>query len=195
MYSITEFFFNSNYPSLVISEEPTQSTEACELSTPDMTRHATFFDVAVMRCLLSSKWHSDGYIWALEYLGHRVTEITDHVLREHDTYLKFHRSVSVPTRLVELSLRRDAGVEADADADAEPPDTLVWHSQAVQPPSNQFVELINQIYNENDFASPKCALGSYYDHSRRKKYLANYHNRIRCVCMCFSFDSVRVEIS
>ena len=26
----------------------------------DTTRQATFFDVAVMRCLLSSKWHSEG---------------------------------------------------------------------------------------------------------------------------------------
>lgn len=45
--------------------------------------------------------------------------------------------------------------------------------------NNQFIELVNQIYNENDFTNPKYTLGNYFDHSKRKKYQANYHNRIR----------------
>ena len=31
-------------------------------SKSDTIRYATFFDVAIMRCLLSSKWHSEGYL-------------------------------------------------------------------------------------------------------------------------------------
>lgn len=142
---------------------------------PDMTRNATFFDVAVMRCLLSSKWHSDGYIWALEYLGHRVSEVTDHVLKEQDTYLKFHKSISVPTRLNELSILMGQG---STDGQTEAPEMLIYDAKAERP-ANQFIELINQISSENDFTNLKYTLGNYYDHSKRKKYLANYHNRIR----------------
>ncbi len=143
----------------------------------DIVRSATFFDVAVMRCLLSSKWHSEGYIWALEYLGHRVSEITDYVLQEQDAFMRFNKSISVPTRLNDLCVSMGLGNSATEEEDRLA-EVFICDNKA-SGLSNEFVEMVNQIYNENDFANPKFTLGNYYDHEKRKKYQANYHNRIR----------------
>ena len=45
---------------------------------------ATFFDVALIRCILNSKWHSEGYIWSLEYLCNRITQIASEVMIENE---------------------------------------------------------------------------------------------------------------
>ncbi len=50
---------------------------------------ATYFDVAVLRCLLSAKWRLDGYLWSLEYLNSRLNEIADETLKETEDTKNF----------------------------------------------------------------------------------------------------------
>ena len=117
----------------------------------------------------------------MEYLGHRVSEITDYVLKEQDKYLKFNKSISVPSNLQHLCILMGENLSLDpfqTDSDTDLDNFFIYDTKS-NANNNQFIELINQIYNENDFTNPKYTLGNYYDHSKRKKYLANYHNRIR----------------
>ncbi len=166
-----------------IQKQATASSSS-RLST-EIVRSATFFDVAVMRCLLSSKWHSEGYIWALEYLGHRVSEITDYVLKEQDAFMRFNKSISVPTRLNDLCITIGLGANPADEEDCLAEDFVCDNKSSGL--SNEFVEMVNQIYNENDFTNPIFTLGNYYDHEKRKKYQANYHNRIRLAAIFIVF--------
>lgn len=43
---------------------------------------ATYFDIAIIRTLFVSNWLTDGYIWCLEYLHKRLTDISDEILTE-----------------------------------------------------------------------------------------------------------------
>jgi hypothetical protein len=138
-------------------------------------KDATFFDIAVMRCLFSPKWHTEGYLWALEYLSYRVTEISDFILREQDCYFK-SKSSSLPYDMNKLGVFMGIGAYDDSDI-LKLDDSRIKESKNTQN-SNDFIELINQIYIENDMSkrySIKNALDSY----KRKKYEANFLTRIR----------------
>jgi len=57
---------------------------------------ATYFDVAVMRCLFSPLWDTEGVYWALRYLHQRLLEIC--VCNEYQDSVTFRkRSESLPT--------------------------------------------------------------------------------------------------
>ena len=134
-------------------------------------RNATFFDVAVMRCLLCPKWHHEGYLWALEYLSYRTTEITDYTLKEQDRFFKF-KSASMPFNLDEVCVQMGIGASDTADNFLK----SVFNNKKAGY-NNQFIDLINQIYIESDLTNPKY--NNLYDYSKRKKYEANFHTRIR----------------
>lgn len=51
-----DYGFGENLKDVTVNESNFESLE----SKADLTRSATYFDVAVMRCLLSTKWHSEG---------------------------------------------------------------------------------------------------------------------------------------
>ena len=36
---------------------------------------ATFFDVAVLRCLFCAQWEEEGVFWSLKYLDNRLKEV------------------------------------------------------------------------------------------------------------------------
>jgi len=138
-------------------------------------KDATFFDIAVMRCLFSPKWHTEGYLWALEYLSYRVTEISDFILSEQDCYFK-SKSSSLPCDLNKLGIFM--GIGAYDDSDTLKLDDSRFKENKTAQNTNDFIELINQIYIENDMSkrySIKNALDSY----KRKKYEANFLTRIR----------------
>ncbi len=132
---------------------------------------ATYFDVAVMRCLLSPKWNSDGYIWALEYLSHRASEITDYTLREQDTLYQI-TSESTPCHL-----DFDATDDTVTNKNNQFEHINIKKNQAF---NNQFMNFVKEI-NDN-----KLRL----DNAKRKIYELNFHTRIRyvifviCCTMC-----------
>ena len=78
------------------------------------TRSATYFDIAVMRCLLCSKWNTEGYLWALEFLSYRVNEITDYTLKEQDLLLNL-KSTSMPFNIDELCVQMGIGSNDDSE--------------------------------------------------------------------------------
>jgi hypothetical protein len=158
-------------------------------------KDATFFDVAVLRCLLCPKWNSEGYLWSLEYLSYRVVEITDLMLKEQDTFFQV-RSASLPAQLNEMCVLMGVGsfdVAASAgddellggDEDLEllgKPSKMPREGSGggVPPGNNEFIELINQIHLETDFSSSsKLSFSNMYYYMKRKKYEANFQTRIR----------------
>lgn len=58
-------------------------------------KSGTYFDVAILRCLLNSKWNTDGYKWGLEYLYSRILEITEDIIKKKRNKVK-SRSCSLP---------------------------------------------------------------------------------------------------
>ena len=55
---------------------------------------ASYFDVAVLRCLFCQQWAEEGVYWALRYIHHRLLEVCDE--RQHVEYHR-ERSKSLPT--------------------------------------------------------------------------------------------------
>lgn len=144
-------------------------------------RDATFFDVAVMRCLVSPKWHANGYLWALEYLNCRVTEITDYTLKEKDEYFRV-RSTSLPSNLNYLCIL----MGVDSTDVAESTKNLAFDLEKLYSQkqkfnyTNEFIELMNQIYFENDFFNnKKSSYCNVTDYVKRRKYEASFQARIR----------------
>ncbi|XP_071950483.1 protein unc-80 homolog isoform X2 [Antedon mediterranea] len=62
---------------------------------------ATFFDVAVLRCLFSPNWNDEGIQWALTYLLTRLQEITDEKIASERVR---HRSCSLPVPQIMVSM-------------------------------------------------------------------------------------------
>ncbi len=153
-----------------------------ELNKPSSNNNikdATFFDVAVMRCLLSPKWNTEGYLWALEYLSYRVTEITDYTLKEQDNFFKF-KSPSLPCLISDLYVLMGIGSYNTSDfddSDAKLDSKSSKNNNANL--NNDFFDLINQINLENDFSYKNHTFNNYYDFTKRKKYEANFQTRIR----------------
>lgn len=127
-----------------------------------------------MRSLLSPKWHTEGYLWSLEYLSYRVTEITDCTLREQDQLFKITSS-SLPSNLNDLCILMGIGASDPEDATLKNYEARLFSRNRKVKFTNEFIELINQIYLENDFTNKNNIL----DYSKRKKYEANFQTRIR----------------
>ena len=175
-------------------DETSKQTECGSEFSAATTRSATYFDIAVMRCLLSTKWHSDGYLWALEYLSYRVSAICDFILKEQDTFLKFNSSASVPFNLNELCIQMGQQQQqassteyAASEESADSESLFIFDPRSSGLPAahkaslnHEFIELIEQIRDEDEFTNAKYAKpASFYDYSKRKKYETNFHNRIR----------------
>lgn len=176
-------------PSLLALQQQQQQTPVNLSSRKSVTttesdssvRLATFFDVSVMRCLMSSKWHASGYLWSLEYLACRVAEITDYILREQDAYYRVNSS-SLPTNLNQLFVMMGCD---SYDLEQQQQDGKAYLGSG---PAD-LIELIDQIYLESDFFSKKRAaatttrqqstLCSMYDYVKRRKYEATFQARIR----------------
>ena len=67
-----------------------------------------------MRCLLCTKWNNEGYLWALEFLSYRVSEITDFTLKEQDQYVNY-TSTSMPFNIDELCVQMGIGAYDETD--------------------------------------------------------------------------------
>lgn len=67
-------------------------TTRCDTS-PDVLS-ASYFDVAVLRCLFCPQWAEEGIYWALRYIHTRLLEVCDEVLRVE---YQRERSKSLPT--------------------------------------------------------------------------------------------------
>ncbi|XP_061164273.1 protein unc-80 homolog isoform X1 [Saccostrea echinata] len=83
-------------------------------TAPDILS-ASYFDVAVLRCLFSLHWSEDGVYWALKYVHQRLLEVCDEYVRrdyserERSHSLPFQdfkllRSQSIPSHGIEKSL-------------------------------------------------------------------------------------------
>jgi hypothetical protein len=139
---------------------------------------ATYFDIGVMRCLLSPKWNTEGYLWSLEYLSHRVLEITDHILKEQDKLFKF-KCPSMPSNLNNLFEMMGVGTGNEFDEDLISIDNQFNCKNSNAYYTNQFIELVNQIYFENDQTNNNYMLKNANDYSKRRKYEASFQTRIR----------------
>lgn len=158
-----------------------EDNQDVKLATSSNVRDATFFDVAVMRCLLSPKWHSEGYLWCLEYLSCRVVEITDFTLKEQDGFFKL-RSLSIPSDMNDLCILMGVGsIDVDDEALNENKDLNCVNNNGTckkqnKPTNlnNDFIELINQVYLENDIFNKKhlnhtdFVYGNMLGYSKRK---------------------------
>ena len=78
-----------------------KSTVSTHEALSSNVRDATYFVIAVMKCLLSSKWHAYGFLWCLEYLNFLVEEKNDFTVREQDVFYKIN-SLSIPENLNDL---------------------------------------------------------------------------------------------
>jgi hypothetical protein len=164
-----------------------QSTKSKLVKINASIKDATFFDVAVVRCLLCPKWNSEGYLWSLEYLSYRVVEITDLILREQDNFFQV-RSSSLPSSLNDLCVLMGVGSFDIEDEEFDlnmndlgggfrsSPNKMKSGAGGV---ANEFIELINQIYLETDFSNTKLSFSNMYYYMKRKKYEANFQTRIR----------------
>lgn len=68
-------------------------------TTPDILS-ASYFDVAVLRCLFCQYWSEDGIYWALRYIQQRLMEVCDEVFRRTNT--ERERSHSLPFSDIKL---------------------------------------------------------------------------------------------
>ena len=152
--------------------------EGVEVEPIQSIRDATFFDIGVMRCLLSPKWNTEGYLWSLEYLSHRVLEITDHILKEQDKLFKF-KCPSMPSNLNNLFEMMGVGTGNEFDEDLISIDNQFNNKNSNGYYTNQFIELVNQIYFENDQNNTSFMVKNAADYSKRRKYEASFQTRIR----------------
>jgi hypothetical protein len=157
--------------------EKLDSIEANE-KTVQSILDATYFDIGVMRCLLSPKWNTEGYLWSLEYLSHRVLEITDHILKEQDKLFKF-KCPSMPSNLNNLFEMMGVGTGNEFDEDLISIDNQFNCKNSNTYYTNQFIELVNQIYFENDQTNNNYMVKNANDYSKRRKYEASFQTRIR----------------
>ena len=144
-------------------------------------RDATFFDVGVMRCLLSPKWNTEGYLWSLEYLSHRVLDITDYILKEQDKFFKF-KCPSMPSNLNDLFVLMGIGTGSEFDEDLiSIENRYPSRNQQHTFYTNQFIDLVNQIYFESGDQTNNSSLmlKNASDVAKRRKYEANFQTRIR----------------
>ena len=143
-------------------------------------RDATYFDIGVMRCLLSSKWHADGYLWCLDYLSCRVVEITDYTIKEQDDFYKIN-SLSIPANLNDLCILMGVGSVDIVEEDDYFQNQLVLENSAKNGTiTNEFLNIMHQIYLENDLMNKNhFNLDSMSYFAKRKKYESSFQTRIR----------------
>ncbi|XP_067933205.1 protein unc-80 homolog [Watersipora subatra] len=66
------------------------------------TLQATYFDVAVLQCLMNSRWATSGVLWALCYIQKRLEEIIQCHLQTVQS-IELNRSTSMPLPMIEVS--------------------------------------------------------------------------------------------
>ncbi|ESO92838.1 hypothetical protein LOTGIDRAFT_232936 [Lottia gigantea] len=62
---------------------------------PDMLS-ASYFDVAVLRCLFSLNWQEEGILWSLRYVHQRILEVCDEFMRFDHSVRARSRSLPMP---------------------------------------------------------------------------------------------------
>ena len=75
---------------------------------------ASYFDVAVLRCLFTPNWSEDGVYWALRYMHQRLLEVCDELRRVENTR---ERSKSLPVPDIEISQYQPPSPPTKLDAD------------------------------------------------------------------------------
>lgn len=75
---------------------------------------ASFFDVAVMRCLFISHWPEEGAFWALQYLYHRLQNISERSCSQQHSR---RRSNSLPIPTIEISLYQSPEIKKKENKD------------------------------------------------------------------------------
>ncbi|RNA13664.1 hypothetical protein BpHYR1_016284, partial [Brachionus plicatilis] len=141
-------------------------------------RDATYFDIAVMRCLLSSRWHADSYLWCLDYLSCRVVEITDFTIKEQDDFYKIN-SLSIPANLNDLCVLMGVGSVDLVEEDDCFQNQIIENCAKNGSITNEFLTIINQIYLENDLLSKnQFNLDNMSYFAKRKKYESSFQTRI-----------------
>jgi hypothetical protein len=133
-------------------------------------KSATYFDIAVMRCLLCPRWNHEGYLWALEYLSYRVNEITEFTLKEQDQFFKLN-SESVPTNINQL-YKQIKGSIFDCELN-----DIKYFNMRKNYSFHPFIDLINFICYGNDLTNSKYKF--LFNYSKRKKFESNFDTRIR----------------
>ncbi|XP_033107479.1 protein unc-80 homolog isoform X2 [Anneissia japonica] len=78
-----------------------QSSAHSSLTRFNDVCQATFFDIAVLRCLFCPNWNDEGIQWALTYLLTRLQEITDEKIASERVR---HRSCSLPVPQIMVSM-------------------------------------------------------------------------------------------
>ncbi len=101
-------------------------------SNPDALS-ASYFDVAVMRCLFCPMWEERGVYWALRYIHQRLLEVCDELNRKENTR---ERSHSLPVPEVQIT----------------PPDQLPPPTPPTPP---KLLPLNPKYLNSNDKEQPK----------------------------------------
>ncbi|CAB0043579.1 unnamed protein product [Trichogramma brassicae] len=80
----------------------TSSSDGPRISSIDHdVRAATFFDVAVIRCLFLSQWQEEGIFWALQFLYNRLRRINEESSVQQ---MPRRRSNSLPIPKIEVSI-------------------------------------------------------------------------------------------
>jgi hypothetical protein len=92
-------------PSISITSVPCPSPvqNVCSTDIPSLTKphsseyilFATYFDIGIIRTLFSPSWLTDGYLWCLEYLQKRITDISDEILSDHNISSHHVKSLSI----------------------------------------------------------------------------------------------------
>lgn len=76
-FSPTHLFLSVVIPSLTLPPMLRFSAPDGVAVSSHKARYATFFDVAVLRCLLQPHWVEEGVYWALMFYLHRLREILE----------------------------------------------------------------------------------------------------------------------
>ncbi|XP_064639472.1 protein unc-80 homolog [Lineus longissimus] len=92
-----------------------QSAAAQGPPNPDILS-ASYFDVAVLRCLFSPSWVEDGVYWSLRYIHQRLLEVSDDLVRQEFTR---ERSKSLPVPEITVSVYRPAPPSPPMRPDSE----------------------------------------------------------------------------
>ena len=105
--SYVAFSFDSRMPSIPVMQSSVDSdfvrqrlasavTSGIRGSESPDILSASYFDIAVIRCLFCLHWSEDGVFWALRYIQQRLLEVCDEFLRRDYTDRERSRSLPFP---------------------------------------------------------------------------------------------------
>jgi hypothetical protein len=88
----------------IISSSISRSSTPCSPEVPNICSKghssdylllATYFDIGIIRTLFSPSWLTDGYLWCLEYLHKRISDISDEILSNNHISSHHLKSFSI----------------------------------------------------------------------------------------------------